>query len=135
MSKCYIGIRTLAEGVRVYVEEGGVRAPLEHLIYHSPTGMEWGYGGSGPADLAISIIADAAPEYVRDGQRPAVDPNLYMGFKRDIVIWLPRDGWRISAEDVRRWIELWLSDADSARRQVIVQVHPLVAEGGIEGEV
>src|SRR5258708_36011467 len=24
---------------------------LRHVIYHSPSGFEWGYGGSGPADL------------------------------------------------------------------------------------
>lgn len=26
------------------------------LIRHSPTGMDWGYGGSGPADLALNIL-------------------------------------------------------------------------------
>jgi hypothetical protein len=31
---------------------------LKHCVYHSPTGMETGYGGSGPADLALSILAD-----------------------------------------------------------------------------
>jgi hypothetical protein len=133
--KWYIGIRT-AQGAHVWVEEDGVRSPLKHLVFLSPTGMEWGYGGSGPADLAMSLIADAAPEYAYEGQRPAVDPGIYMGFKRDIVIFLPRDGWRISAQDIRRWIEVWLSDdgEDAARRHAIVQVHPLLAEGGIEGE-
>lgn len=31
---------------------------MPHIIYHSPTGLEYGYGGSGPADLALSILAD-----------------------------------------------------------------------------
>lgn len=31
---------------------------LEHIIHHSPTGFEFGYNGSGPADLALSILAD-----------------------------------------------------------------------------
>ena len=35
----------------------GVR-PLKHIVRHSPTGMEWGYGGSGPSDTALSILAD-----------------------------------------------------------------------------
>jgi hypothetical protein len=26
------------------------------IIYHSPCGFEWGYGGSGPADLALNIL-------------------------------------------------------------------------------
>jgi len=32
--------------------------PLKHIVEHSPTGFQWGYGGSGPADLALSILAD-----------------------------------------------------------------------------
>ena len=31
--------------------------PLQHVIHHSPDGFEWGYGGSGPADLSLSILA------------------------------------------------------------------------------
>jgi len=31
--------------------------PLPHVIHDSPTGFEWGYGGSGPADLALSILS------------------------------------------------------------------------------
>lgn len=29
---------------------------LHHFVKHSPTGFEMGYGGSGPADLAYSIL-------------------------------------------------------------------------------
>ena len=29
---------------------------------HSPTGFEWGYGGSGPAQLALSILQEATDE-------------------------------------------------------------------------
>jgi len=32
--------------------------PLHHVVYHSPTGFEYGYLGSGPSDLALSILAD-----------------------------------------------------------------------------
>ena len=31
--------------------------PLRHVVHHSPDGFNWGYGGSGPADLALSILA------------------------------------------------------------------------------
>ena len=31
---------------------------LSHCNLHSPTGFEIGYGGSGPADTASSILAD-----------------------------------------------------------------------------
>jgi hypothetical protein len=33
-----------------------VNVPHKH-VYHSPTGFEWGYGGSGAADLALNILA------------------------------------------------------------------------------
>ena len=32
--------------------------PVRHIPVHSPTGFEIGYGGSGPADLALAILAD-----------------------------------------------------------------------------
>ena len=32
------------------------RERVGHVIYHSPTGLEYGYAGSGPADLALSIL-------------------------------------------------------------------------------
>lgn len=31
--------------------------PVPHVKWHSPAGFEFGYGGSGPADLALSILA------------------------------------------------------------------------------
>lgn len=35
------------------------RVPLEHHKKHSPTGFGWGYGGSGPSDLARCLLIDA----------------------------------------------------------------------------
>ena len=56
----YEGVRT-SSGARVYRVDGNMRAPLRHrIVYHSPTGFEWGYAGSGPADLALNILADVA---------------------------------------------------------------------------
>jgi len=33
--------------------------PLPHVVKHSSTGFSWGYGGSGPADLARSLLVHA----------------------------------------------------------------------------
>ena len=41
-------------GIKVTVNN----KPLKHRVYHSPTGFEWGFEGSGPADLARSILWD-----------------------------------------------------------------------------
>jgi len=56
----YEAVRT-ADGVKAFVvvQNGGdvtMRTPLPHIFKHSPTGFEFGYGGSGPADLALSIL-------------------------------------------------------------------------------
>lgn len=58
--KTYIGSKPndRAHGRRVWVVENGESTPLRHIMRHSPTGLAWGYGGSGPADLARSILAD-----------------------------------------------------------------------------
>lgn len=32
------------------------------LANHSPTGFAWGYGGSGPAQLALAILADTVSD-------------------------------------------------------------------------
>jgi hypothetical protein len=55
--KIYKIMRT-ERGVTVVVAEGGFGRLLPHVLWHSPTGFECGYSGSGPADLALSIMAD-----------------------------------------------------------------------------
>lgn len=50
-----------AGGSRVRVIHEGRNDPLNlrlDLRNHSPTGFNWGYGGSGPAQLALAILAD-----------------------------------------------------------------------------
>jgi hypothetical protein len=46
-------------GQNIIIErtEGGVVSNVpQDIIYHSPDGFEYGYGGSGPADLALNIL-------------------------------------------------------------------------------
>lgn len=56
------GGRIRDTGVFVVTDTGVDR--LRHHVRHSPTGFEWGYGGSGPAELArcilIDVLGDAA---------------------------------------------------------------------------
>jgi hypothetical protein len=42
--------------------DGELIGALRHVVHHSPSGLSWGYGGSGPADLARSILIDACPD-------------------------------------------------------------------------
>ena len=69
--KTYVGIRD-DSGARVEVVVGDCALPLQHVVLHSPDSFEWGYAGSGPADLALSILANAL------GERPTA-ADLYNG--------------------------------------------------------
>lgn len=45
-----------------YVELDGLALlpePSQKLVNHSPNGFGWGYGGSGPAQLALAILLQA----------------------------------------------------------------------------
>ena len=61
---------------------------------HSPTGYEWGYGGSGPAELARQIAALWG--------RPDA-PALYQALKWEILARMPRAGGTIPKETLDRF--------------------------------
>ena len=67
------------------------------LRNHSPTGLEWGYGGSGPAQLALAVLADAV------GSEVALE--LYQQFKWQWAAGLKADTWEINEAQVRTWVE------------------------------
>lgn len=52
----------------------GVHELRQALVYHSPTGLEFGYGGSGPGDTALNILRAA-------GLPPKECYRLHMDFK------------------------------------------------------
>ena len=91
--KLYAGRRT-PEGCSVTVN--GRPLPLKlDLRNHSPTGFEWGYAGSGPAQLALAILADSL------GDEMAAE--AHQRFTRDVIAHLPRKGWHLAEMEVRRW--------------------------------
>lgn len=75
------------------------RYKLVHRMLHSPDGFEFGYGGSGPSDLARSILADLLGS---DG----LDPRMYQDFKFEFIATLEGDGpHKITEKDIREWME------------------------------
>lgn len=53
------GSSLVGEGtVRLRAVDGDKTREVRQVIFHSPTGMEFGFHGSGPADLALTILAD-----------------------------------------------------------------------------
>lgn len=59
MVRIYRGYRDESGAARVTVN-GATLPPRHDLRNHSPDGFEWGYSGSGPAQLALAIVADHA---------------------------------------------------------------------------
>ena len=65
------------------------------LRNHSPNGFAWGYGGSGPAQLALAMLADLF------GDETALEE--YQAFKFDVVADLDGDRpFVLTESDVRR---------------------------------
>jgi len=67
------------------------------LVQHSPTGMEWGYAGSGPADFALNILY----WFTEDRE---FSERWHQEFKFEFVAGLPRMGGRIPGGQIRDWI-------------------------------
>ena len=95
MGKIYAGIRVKGRGAVVTVgDDNGKRGlpPRNDLYDHSPHGFEWGYGGSGPAQLALAICADV----LSDDERAL---RVYQEFKRRMLA--PIDGDEFSMTEAR----------------------------------
>jgi uncharacterized protein DUF6166 len=97
----------------VYVRDGNAYRALYHHVRHSPTGFAWGYEGSGPAELARCIIADAlgfdskTPDGVLDD---VVTGGLYQAFKQQKIATIPS----MSPFTIKRIdVLLWLGGADA----------------------
>ncbi|RAW44562.1 hypothetical protein DQW50_13545 [Halorubrum sp. 48-1-W] len=67
------------------------------LASHSPSGFEWGYGGSGPAQLALALLLD----YTDDEDVALAE---YMSFKTEVVSQLECTGadgcWRLTEREI-----------------------------------
>lgn len=90
--KFYEGRRE-GHGVVVTVD-GRPLNPRLDLWNHSPTGFEWGYGGSGPAQLALALLADC----LGDDQQAV---ELHQEFKRQVVANLDGSGWTMTSHEIR----------------------------------
>jgi hypothetical protein len=71
--------------------------PRLDLWNHSPNGFEWGYGGSGPAQLALALLAD---HFGNDD----LALEHYHAFKWMVVAELPHTGWSLTSADIERAI-------------------------------
>lgn len=91
---------------------GGVITNVPHLVvHHSPDGYEFGYGGSGPADLALNVcqlylnMTGYEGQQIKcyDGKCWALAWRLHQHFKQDIVALVPRSGATVPFSTIDAW--------------------------------
>lgn len=82
--------RVTIDGIRLDPEQS-----LKHR-QHSPTGFAWGYGGSGPAQLALAILLKFTDLHIALA--------LYQDFKARYVATWPQQGGTF-AIPIEEWLE------------------------------
>lgn len=94
----YAGDRIHELGALPVYKDGGPfpAGPSQQVWNHSPDGFQWGYGGSGPAQLALALLLDATDE--------ATARRNYQKFKWDVVAKWGKS-WSITTEEIVAWIE------------------------------
>ena len=93
---------TTATPAEVRIERrDGTSLPLNPRLdvrNHSPDGFNWGYSGSGPAQLALAILADFTGSVW-------FAESHYQEFKSDIVARVQSSRFDVAAETVLAWTE------------------------------
>lgn len=108
----------LQDGIVFKRDDVGVHTNVRHyVVHHSPRGFEWGYGGSGPADLALNLLqgvlihtghyGDLSGELWDKRQCYALALHLYQDFKWRYIAALPSapGTYRLGFNEVQQWIQ------------------------------
>lgn len=90
------------------------------IVDHSPDGFEWGYGGSGPSDLALNVVDliltkigfNGSKTKCRKGVAFIKSYELYQDFKWDIISKIPKNGAVIPYDQMKSWIEKKISPSN-----------------------
>lgn len=118
MDKKFIMTRN-ADGT-ANVMYGNVKMP-QPAVWHSPTGFEFGFGGSGPADLALNILEITLRDMGYKGERQKLfkgscfnlAAELHQAFKWLCIAPIDRNlGGELSFEFVKDWIEKAVADKE-----------------------
>lgn len=99
MKTLYRGIpnaNTMEHEVVVYRDDDDPKPlnPRLDVCNHSPTGLSWGYSGSGPAQLSLALLCDVVG--VERAKR------IYQRFKFSYIAVLPqKSGWVLTEDNIR----------------------------------
>lgn len=91
-----VKIEGILEDRSVFVDGELLDPRNSQKVYnHSPDGFSWGYGGSGPAQLALAIL-------LRFYNRSTAI-KYYQDFKMDYIANLPQSNFSINL-DIKQWM-------------------------------
>lgn len=98
-----------------YKEDGKIEVMLNGDLFdpslsqeirnHSPNGFNWGYGGSGPAQLALAILLEETGS-------PKLSEEFYQQFKEDVVSKF-EDSWHLFSFQIWDKLEEYISNRRS----------------------
>jgi hypothetical protein len=98
--KRYRGIRDRSAGAaQVFIldsddpQKCAALPPRNDLLNHSPDGFQWGYSGSGPAQLALALLCD---HYADDKLAELYHQDL----KAAWVAGIHTDTWTLTSEEL-----------------------------------
>lgn len=97
---------------------------VPHIVRHSPTGVNWGYGGSGPADAARSLILDALGDQGTCAECGGTGKVVYDpddGHESQTTAYDPHRSPQDYADDGLEVTSCWQTDCDGGYRQVPYQ--------------
>ena len=93
----YLAERHIDDRGATVEANGAPLNPRLDLVNHSPDGFEWGYSGSGPAQLALAILA------VEFDDDFAV--AHHQKFKEDFIAPISQhlDDWGLESDSIQEW--------------------------------
>lgn len=119
----YVGGRRIGEPGVIFVdhtEEPPIRRDLTpeaslKIRNHSPDGFEWGYGGSGPSQLALAILLDYFLNVLKISKPEEQASAYYQKFKELFIVPATHEGFRIEAHEIEHFLimEGWLRVASA----------------------
>lgn len=111
---------TIYRGTRLEPEQGTAGAnmvyvdglildsrPSQELFNHSPDGFNWGYTGSGPAQLALAILLDYTSE-------PTLSVRFHQRFKAAVIAPLdPAEDWEIDGQTIEDFLAIFTGEQEA----------------------
>jgi len=90
-------IRTQQGGMVVKKDDDILSPKPSQKLYNYSDGFNWGYGGSGPAQLALALLLDVT------GDKDIALGN-HQQFKWAIVAKF-EDEWQITTKEIKAWLQ------------------------------